>query len=59
MAVYSKYGAPKDVFFSFPVVCKNGEWKIVANLALSEFSKKRIVATGNELLEEKSMAFKK
>jgi hypothetical protein len=23
------YGAPKDVIYSFPVTCKNGEWKIV------------------------------
>jgi malate dehydrogenase len=60
MAVYSKgeYGAPVDIIFSYPVTCKNGEWKIVENLKLSEFSKERITLTGKELLEEKSMALK-
>ena len=58
MGVISKgeYGAPVDVNFSFPVTCKNGEWKIVEKLQLSEFSKERINVTGKELLEEKSMA---
>jgi malate dehydrogenase len=58
MAVISKgeYNAPEDVIFSFPVICKNGDWKIVEGLKLSDFSKERIVLTGKELLEEKSMA---
>lgn len=58
MGVISRgeYGAPADVNFSFPVTCKNGEWKIVENLKLSDFSKERIIITGKELLEEKSMA---
>ncbi len=51
-----EYGAPTDVIFSFPVTCKNGEWKIVEGLKLSEFSKDRIIVTGQELLEEKAMA---
>jgi malate/lactate dehydrogenase len=58
MAVYSKgeYGAPKDVIFSFPVVCKNGDWKIVEGLKLSEFSKEKLNVTGKELIEERTMA---
>ena len=58
MGVISRgeYGAPTDVNFSFPVTCKNGEWKIVEGLQLSEFSKERINVTGKELLEEKAMA---
>lgn len=58
MGVISKgeYGAPADINFSFPVTCKNGEWRIVEGLRLSEFSKERISLTGKELLEEKSMA---
>lgn len=58
MGVISRgeYGAPADVNFSFPVTCKNGEWKIVEGLQLSEFSKERINFTGKELLEEKTMA---
>ena len=58
MGVISKgeYGAPTDINFSFPVTCKNGEWKIVEGLKLSEFSKTRVGITGKELVEEKTMA---
>ncbi len=58
MAVMSngEYGAPSDVIFSFPVTCKDGEWKIVEGLKLSEFSQEKISITGQELLEEKAMA---
>lgn len=61
MGVISKgeYGAPTDVVFSFPVTCKNGEWKIVENLKLSEFSKEKLAITGKELLEERTMALNK
>jgi malate dehydrogenase len=54
-----EYGAPKDVIFSFPVTCKNGDWKVVNNLKLSEFAKQKIELTSKELVEEKEMAFKK
>jgi malate dehydrogenase len=59
MGVYSRgeYGAPKDVIFSFPVICKDGEWKIVENLKLSEFAKEKIKVTGDELIGEKNLAF--
>ncbi len=58
MGVISKgeYGSPSDVNFSFPVTCKNGEWKIVEGLQLSDFSKEKIAVTGKELLEEKTIA---
>jgi malate dehydrogenase len=61
MGVISKgeYGAPADVIFSFPVSCKNGEWKIIENLKLSEFSKEKLSATGKELVEERTMALNK
>jgi malate/lactate dehydrogenase len=61
MGVISKgeYGAPSDVIFSYPVVCKNGEWKIVENLKLSDFSKEKLVVTGKELVEERTMALSK
>lgn len=61
MGVISRgeYGAPSDINFSFPCTCKNGEWKIVEGLKLSEFSKGRIDITGKELLEEKTMAIGK
>lgn len=58
MAVISngEYGAPKDVIFSFPVTCQNGEWNIVHGLKLNDFSKKKIEETGKELLGERKMA---
>ncbi len=61
MAVYSngEYGAEKDIVFSFPVTCKNGEWTIVKGLKLSDFAKKKIELTSKELAEEKEMALKK
>ncbi len=50
------YGVPKDICFSFPVECVNGEWKIVQGFKWSDFSKKMIEKTTQELLEEKKMA---
>jgi malate dehydrogenase len=51
-----EYDAPPDVIFSFPVTCQNGEWIIVENLKLSEFAKEKILITGKELVEEKTIA---
>jgi malate dehydrogenase len=50
------YGAPKGVVYSFPVTIKGGVVSIVEGLALSAFDKERLAATGQELLEERSMA---
>ncbi len=59
MGVYSSgsYGTPKDVVYSFPVVCKGGQYTIVDGLSLDEFSRKKMELTANELLEEKQEAF--
>jgi len=56
MGVYSdgSYGADKGLYFSFPVVCKNGEYEIVKGLTLDEFSKERFEVTRKELLSEKA-----
>jgi malate dehydrogenase len=58
MAVRSdgSYGVPKDLIFSFPVVCRNGEYKIVQGLELDDFSKAKIKATTEELLTERDTA---
>ena len=50
------YGAPKDVIFSFPVTCKEGEWKVVEGLELSAEAKEKLAATGAELVEEAALA---
>lgn len=51
------YGTPKDVVFSFPVMIANGKWQIVQGLPISDFTKKLLELTGNELQEERSEAF--
>ena len=48
------YGAPEGVVFGYPVTVKNGVYQIVEGLALSEFDKQMIKATGEELLEERA-----
>jgi malate dehydrogenase len=59
MAVHSngEYGAPKGVFFSFPVTCKNGTWTIVPDLPLDDESRARIKKSGDELVKERTAAF--
>ncbi len=48
------YGAPEGVIFGYPVTVKNGVYQIVEGLALTEFDKQMIKATGEELLEERA-----
>lgn len=51
------YGVPKGINFSFPVVCKNGNWSIIQGLDLSDdFSQERFKITLNELVKEKQIA---
>jgi malate dehydrogenase len=47
------YGIPAGVIFGFPVTCKNGDYEIVPGLRIAAISRKRIVATHEELLEER------
>jgi len=48
------YGIPEGVLFGYPVTCSGGKYSIVQGLAISEFSKARIKATHDELLEERN-----
>jgi len=50
------YGVAGNLIYSFPVVCKGGEWEIVKGLAVDQFSKGKMVETEKELLEERKMA---
>lgn len=50
------YSTPKGVIFSFPCVCKNGQWTIVQGLKIDEASRKRLTVTAEELLAEKKEA---
>jgi len=57
MGVYSagnSYGIDEDIIFSFPVVCENGQWKEISGLQVNEFSRERLMATQDELLQEKA-----
>ncbi|MDE2355028.1 MAG: malate dehydrogenase, partial [Betaproteobacteria bacterium] len=48
------YGIPEGVIFGYPVTCSGGQVRIVQGLDLSDFSRARIKATHDELLEERS-----
>ena len=48
------YGIPEGIMYGFPVTCKNGDYHIVQGLEISEFSRKGMMATYTELLEEKT-----
>jgi malate dehydrogenase len=47
------YGVPEGLVSSFPVVCADGEWKIVPDLDINQFSRDRIDASVRELEEER------
>ena len=47
------YGIPEGLIYSFPCVCKNGQYEIVQGLAINEFSRGKMDATAKELLEER------
>ena len=47
------YGIPEGVVYGFPVKCSNGTYSIVQGLEVSDFSRERMTATYNELLEER------
>lgn len=47
-----EYGIPKDVIYGFPVVCENGEYKIVEGLEIDDFSRDRMNNTLAELQSE-------
>lgn len=50
------YGVGANLIYSFPVICKNGEWQVVNGLAVDQFSKTKMVETEKELVEERKMA---
>ncbi|MFI4955216.1 MAG: malate dehydrogenase [Gammaproteobacteria bacterium] len=55
MAVPSdgSYGIAPGVVFGYPCYCANGEYQIVPDLEINEFSRKQIKVTHDELLQEK------
>lgn len=55
MGVYSdgSYGIEEGLIYSFPCVCKDGDWEIVQGLSIDEFSQARMSQTEQELIEER------
>ena len=55
MGVYSdgSYGIETGLIYSYPCICKNGDWEIVRDLPTDEFSRSRMRATEEELVEER------
>jgi malate dehydrogenase len=47
------YGVPEGLISSFPVTAKNGKFEIVQGLDINEFSRSRIDASVQELIEER------
>jgi len=47
------YGIPEGVIYGYPVTCKNGDYQIVQGLDINAFSRQRMDATHQELLEER------
>ena len=56
MAVPSdgSYGIAEGVIYSCPVTCKGGKYAVVQGLAIDEFTRGRMDATHQELLEERA-----
>jgi malate dehydrogenase len=55
MAIPSQgaYGVPEGIISSFPVTTSGGSYEVVEGLDIDEFSRARIDATANELVEER------
>ena len=48
------YGIEEGIIYSYPVTCKDGDYKIVQGLEVSDFSRERMDATETELREERA-----
>lgn len=48
------YGIAPGVIYSYPCVCKDGNYSIVQGLEINDFSRERMAATDKELREERA-----
>jgi len=48
------YGVAPGVVYSYPCVCRNGDYEIVQGLAIDEFSRGKMDASDRELREERA-----
>ena len=47
------YGVPEGIISSFPCVCENGEYRIVQGLEIDDYSRGKIDASAQELVDER------
>jgi malate dehydrogenase len=47
------YGIPEGVIYGYPVTCQGGEYKIVPDLEISDFSRIKMQASYRELMGER------
>jgi malate dehydrogenase len=52
------YGIKKGVVYSFPVQCKDGQYKVVEGLTLDQFVLEKMKTSEAELITEKETAYK-
>lgn len=50
-----EYDLPKGLIYSYPVTIKDGQYQIVEGLTHSEFARKKLEATADELLRERDV----
>ncbi len=48
------YGVEPGILYSYPIRCSNGDYEIVQDLTINEFSQSRMDATETELREERA-----
>ncbi len=49
----NSYGINEELMYALPITCENGEWKEIKGLPISDFARKMMTATEQELLSEK------
>jgi malate dehydrogenase len=47
------YGIPEGIIYGVPCITENGNYTVVKDLEIDEFSRERMNVTLNELLEER------
>lgn len=47
------YGIPSGIIYGFPVTCSNGKYQIVQGLEINDVSRKHMIASYDELVEER------
>jgi malate dehydrogenase len=53
IAADSSYGIAEGIMYSYPVTCNNGQYQIVQDLDIDDFSRERMRITEQELREER------